>query len=388
MVVLADFRSTDAFHFEINRFYVDLYKSRLGQAVHVFAERGHLSALQEACPIDRGAPFLFYRPYSKSRIVRMYLLEVATILRLMRVFIHAKRNRATLLHILNVSPLSHNFARVLLKALPPGCPILLCIHGELESVVKVERRFWKLPFWFPMSLGIKVKNLYPVVLGNNIRSKMEAMSGRARDWIAIEHPYSFLAPGATRRQAKPYLSIGSVGVASVAKGSELIFRLAERFKDEVEAGRICFKVVGRLDPSMEPYLNPLVQFRDPQVFYDREAFDREVRALDAVLYCYPEDSYQLTASGSLFDAIRFNKPILATRNEYFEWVLRDASGDCVVWIKDLDQVEGVLRGWLAHGPPTVDDLLYDSIRARHSPGSVGCEFVKQLRERAGLFEGR
>ncbi|MHB1952985.1 MAG: hypothetical protein ACYCOU_04485 [Sulfobacillus sp.] len=386
MVILADFRSIDTMHFEINRFYVELYKCKLKQPVHVFAERKHLFALHKACPIDRQTAFVFYKPYSRSRIIRMYLLELAAVVRLIRVIIYAKTHRASLLHILNVSHFSHNVARIMLKVLPPGCPVLLSIHDELESVIKVEKRFWKLPFWFPMSLSIHVRNLYPIVLGNNIKTRMEKVNIQARDWICIEHPYTFAAPDATSYQNKPCLAVGTVGVASVSKGSQLLFKLAERFKDDVKAGRICFKIIGRVDPSMRPHVNPYVQFLDPGVFYDKEMFDRDIRALDAVLYCYPEDSYQLTASGALFDAIKFNKPIISSRNAYFEWVLRDVPDGYINWISNLDQVENVLRGWLLHGCPAVDHSAYDSIRRRHSSENVGREFAKQIDEKVGLSQ--
>ena len=383
MVILADFRSTNAIHFEINKFYAEFYKYRLKQSVHMFAEREHLSAIHEACPIDKQTGFLFYKPYSRSRIIRMYLLEVATLVRLMRVIIYARRHRTTLLHILNVSHFSHNVARIMLRAMPPGCPVLLSIHDEIESVIKVETRFWKLPFWFPMSLSIPVKNLYPIVLGNNIKTKLETLNIQARDWISIEHPYTFAPLDTTSYQDKPCLTIGTVGAASVTKGSQFIFQLAERFKDQVKAGRICFKIIGRLDASMTPHVNPFVQFHDPQVFYDKEMFDRDILALDAVLYCFPIDSYQLTASGSIFDAVKFNKPIITSRNAYCEWVLRDVPEEYVTWLSNLDQIENVLREWLVHGPPVITASVYDSIRAIHSPEAVGSEFGKQLADKCG-----
>ena len=261
--------------------------------------------------------------------------------------------------------------------------MLLSIHDEIESVIKVENRFWKLPFWFPVSLSIPVKNLHPIVLGNNIKTKMESLNIQARDWISIEHPYTFAPIDTMSHQDKPCLTIGTVGAASVTKGSQCIFQLAERFKDQVKAGRIYFKIIGRLDSSLTPFVNPLVQFHDPQVFYDKEKFDRDVLALDAVLYSFTADSYQLTASGSIFDAVKFNKPIITSRNAYCEWVLRDVPEEYVTWFSSLDQIENVLRKWLVHGPPVIPAPVYDSIRAIHSPEAVGSEFGKQLADKCG-----
>ena len=308
----------------------------------------------------------------------MYLNELVTIARLMRVIIYARRHRATLLHILNISHFSHNIARLMLKVLPPGCPILLSIHDELESVIKVENRFWKLPFWFPMSLSIPVRKLYPIVLWSSIKTRLETINIRTKDWISIEHPYTFVPFDAISHRSRACLTIGTVGTASVTKGSELIFQLAERFKDYVKAGRICFKIIGRLDSSVTPYVNPFVQFHDPQVFYSKETFDRDVLALDGVLYSFPSDSYHLTASGSIFDAVKFNKAIVTSRNAYCEWVLRDVPEGYVTWFGNLDQIENVLHKWLIHGPPVITASAYDAVRVAHSLEAVGSEFARQL----------
>ncbi len=383
MVILVDFCSIDTIHFEINKFYLEVYKRILGYPVHLFAETKHASALHRVCPIDRQVHFSFYRPYSSNRIIRMYLREIATIVRLMRVIGYARKNRATLLHILNISHFSHNVARVMLKVLPPRCPVFLSIHDELESIAKKEPRFWKLPFWFPMSLNINVRGLYPIVLGHNIKAAMEKINPSASNWIAIEHPYTFSETLTQIHRRLPCLEVGTVGAASVSKGSEIIFKLAERFKEKILEKRISFKIIGRVDPSLNPYINPFVHFHDPQVFYDKETFDRDIHALSAVLYFYPEGSYQLTASGSIFDAIKFNKPIITTRNAYFAWILRDVPDGNVVWVENIDQIEQVLRQWLRYGPPTVDSAAYETIRVNHSTENVGAEFVKQLEEKCG-----
>ena len=149
----------------------------------------------------------------------------------------------------------------------------------------------------------------------------------------------------------------------------------------VKAGRICFKIIGRLDSSVTPYVNPFVQFHDPQVFYSKETFDRDVLALDGVLYSFPSDSYHLTASGSIFDAVKFNKAIVTSRNAYCEWVLRDVPEGYVTWFGNLDQIENVLHKWLIHGPPVITASAYDAVRVAHSLEAVGSSFARQLADR-------
>ena len=102
----------------------------------MFAERDHLSVIHGACPIDRQTAFVFYKPYSKSRIIRMYLNELVTIARLMRVIIYARRHRATLLHILNISHFSHNIARLMLRSCLQVVQFYLVFTMSLNQLLK------------------------------------------------------------------------------------------------------------------------------------------------------------------------------------------------------------------------------------------------------------
>jgi hypothetical protein len=61
-----------------------------------------------------------------------------------------------------------------------------------------------------------------------------------------------------------------------------------------------------------------VRFVTREGWTDRDAFERELEALDFVVFLYRRDTYRLTASGALMDAFAFAKPLLSLRNPYFE----------------------------------------------------------------------
>ena len=44
--------------------------------------------------------------------------------------------------------------------------------------------------------------------------------------------------------------------------------------------------------------------------------------LDFILFLYPKDSYRLIASGAILEAISLKKPILALRNDYFNYLFK------------------------------------------------------------------
>ena len=53
---------------------------------------------------------------------------------------------------------------------------------------------------------------------------------------------------------------------------------------------------------------------------NEEQFNNYIEELDYILYFYPSSSYKLTASAAIFDAIFREKPIIAIKNDYFEYI--------------------------------------------------------------------
>lgn len=384
MVIMADFRAVDSMHLEVNRFYLDVYTRDLGQPVHVFAERKHLEKLLAGREVSYRYPFSFYKPFSRNPIIRVYLRELVTIVRLLRVMIHARRNRAQLLHILCASHLAHFSLRVLMTLLPPRCSVLLSFHGELELLAAGARRIWQPGFWLALSLKISVKRLYALVLGGSITAELARLGFGLTDVIDINLPYDFSEPSSVRKDTGRTLIVGLVGSANVTKNSHLIYRLADRFDSEIAAGIISFRIVGRVDYSLAPYANSRVEADSSGGLRDKEEFESRVMELDAVLYFYAADSYLLTASGALFDAVKFNKPIIAFENRYFQLVMRNAPEGIVSWVSNLEETELVIRRWLLSGCPAVAASAYDSVRKTHSFANVGAAFVRQLREKGIL----
>lgn len=55
-------------------------------------------------------------------------------------------------------------------------------------------------------------------------------------------------------------------------------------------------------------------------FVPRDELEARVKKLDFILYLYPTDSYQLMASGAILDALSLQKPIIALKNDYFDYI--------------------------------------------------------------------
>jgi hypothetical protein len=382
LIVLADFRASGQEHSEINRFFLHFYKVTLGRSVHLFAEREHADCLVESTPADFVGRF--WKTFSTSRIRTVFLREVMSFPRLVGVICHARRRHAELLHILFLSHLAHLIARVTLKVLNPRCPVLLTLHGELESLLRNERSFWKADYWFPRSMLIQVENLHPIILGENIKEEIRRLGISVSNFVAIEHPYRFGTVRVFDKQPGATLRVGSIGLASSTKGSELLFALASRFQREIANGEISFCHVGRFHPNMSSFSSPDVSTVAQETFVDDAQYERAIAALDAVLFFYPQDHYRLTASGALFDVVRHNKRLITFSNSYFRWVLRKVRSNVLQYVHDVGEMEMLLREWLIR-MPTVDEAdPYRAVKDEHSVEAVENVMAKQLSSKLGI----
>lgn len=384
MITVTDLYSSDLAHLEINRFFLNIYQGRLGQRVHFFAERKHAEAICRKVPVERLYAFGAVRTVARWHAPRVLLREILTLFRIIHIVTHARRMRSTFLHVLCASHFAHLLLRIVLTIIPPRCPVLLGLHSELESLAQLTTRPWEPGFWFRLSLRIPVPKLFPIVLGRNILQEAERRGISTVNWLAIEHPYEF-SNSAEKLTARPgAFTVGAVGAASVARGTHLIFDLAKRFRSEIMLGLIRFRIIGKIYPNLLDYATADVEMPPSSEFFQREEYDQAVDDLNAIVFFCPKDSYQFTASGSILDAVRHSKPVIAFGNAYFRWIQRLVSGGSIALVDDLDQAEQVLRGWMTKGLQIRPAQDYQKLREVHSAEAAEKDFVKQLERQLGL----
>ena len=68
--------------------------------------------------------------------------------------------------------------------------------------------------------------------------------------------------------------------------------------------------------------NNLVVLNNTNRLVPFEEYNSNVQQMDFLLFLYPLDSYYLTASGAILEAIWNEKPVLALRNHYFDYMFR------------------------------------------------------------------
>lgn len=227
-------------------------------------------------------------------------------------------------------------------------PVWIVCHGELELLISS-------PHWYKPSFLYKylfrfffrhvriARNTHFIVLGYSIADNLKGLvtDESFRQFAIIEHPYFFDKEVPSENVAYDRLSIGTVGTMNEFKGyyrlQELVNLLTWKIKEE----KLNISVVGRLE-NVNPVHQDLINYSTlGNELLPRERFAELVHNLDYVLFLYATDSYKLIASGAIFDAISFGKPIIALKNDYFVSIFEQC-GEMGYLCDSLDEIYNLI----------------------------------------------
>lgn len=98
-------------------------------------------------------------------------------------------------------------------------------------------------------------------------------------------------------------------------------RIAKHFKNNP---KVEFRIIGNTSGQREKLeeAGVVIPKGVGDFFISRELMYDCISELDYILYCFPPEVYKYTASGTVFDAVDCERPILAIRNDYFRDYLR------------------------------------------------------------------
>lgn len=183
------------------------------------------------------------------------------------------------------------------------------LHGLdrlIENPTKREKYFIKM-------LKDTTENINYIVLGKNIQKNLIKLIPEIKDKVfSIDHPYSF-SKNNINKKFDDKIIISTCGITAYEKGLNNIYKFIDKIENNFE-----FKHIGKSINEIQdkyvkyfPYKNEVISQKKYKNLIDK---------LDYILILYPNDSYKLTASGIYFDCIKFNKPLLGLKNEYFEYM--------------------------------------------------------------------
>lgn len=178
-----------------------------------------------------------------------------------------------------------------------------------------------------------------IVLGDSIKENLlKDVPKLSHDKvIAIEHPFLFQNKTVlNENKGNVILRIGTVGLGTVGKGYDKLNEIGHFIKNNNLSDKMNLFHVGNLLGVTVDSEYVTLPFNSSNMIPSSD-FNSEIAKLDWLLFLYPADSYKLVASGAVFDAFKFGKPILAIKNDYFMHLagLGDTFGFLVNNIEEL-----------------------------------------------------
>lgn len=195
-------------------------------------------------------------------------------------------------------------------------------HSILEIIaIDLKFRFWNYHYWLKVALKLNDRHTANLVLGESIKSNLMGVIPEIENQVfSIDHPYIFKKNISIKGAFDKVIKFGTIGYGSLSKGTNKIFDLDLKLKDIKD---IELHVIGRLDnKEIRIPSNIRVLVHCTSGVLAKSKYNELIKELDYALYFYPRESYRFFASGAIFDAISNLKPIIAIKNDYFEYIFK------------------------------------------------------------------
>ncbi|WP_031526311.1 hypothetical protein [Dyadobacter crusticola] len=314
MIYVSDISSVSIQHEQFNKSFLNLLQNTFpDEDITFFAEEDHLRIVRAGV---QGINFNPISVYNRRGGFKEFIRAYKQFKKLNELIYLAKQNNASRLLIL----LIHPFAQFLFKIFgAKNFPIYIVAHGELESL-KFNKHFVN-KIWGTFqkhTLSRISKNISYIILGKSIyRNLVEVLPAFASQTVIIlDHPYPFTVPAKVHKSSSPVV-FSTLGVATKAKNSHYFFQLAK--EAQVLNRRYKFNICGRVYPNMQAFLNEYVNYRADFGPLSREELDKLTQESHFTVFYYENSDYSLCSSGSFWDSINAEIPMLYVKNDYFDY---------------------------------------------------------------------
>lgn len=275
----------------------------------------------------------------KETKLKGHAREVFRFWLILKSFYLCRKRNINQLIFLSLHPLSQIYLSIFSHFFT-NTSIKLVLHGELESFVeqspyKLRRVLLKLAFM------LRNKKVKYIVLGEHIKHKLVLNKLLDKvDIIAINHPFIFNFSNDNFLGFSKKIKFGCLGVANLSKGIDKLFLIANKFNQS--PCNASFHLIGKLTPSILPYVNSSVSYIDSEMMIPKDDYIKMIDDLDYILFFYDVNKYQMTASGAFFDALNAEKPLVYLNNTYFSSIIDKYNLRIGYPCKDIEQLESVI----------------------------------------------
>jgi hypothetical protein len=223
---------------------------------------------------------------------------------------------------------------------------LVALHGDI-GVLKIKR---KKPTTYLLKSSIKhffkyrSKHIRLVIYGETIAEELTQLNKKyiRKNDIIIDHPCNFDTI-LEKESNSSKIVISNIGVGIINKNSQNIFELANTLSTEITNNKLEFKQIGNISKEVLKYQNQYVTILNNNRFLPFEIFKKNIINSNYFIFFFKKNSlYDLCPSGTFFDAIKYEKPIIAFKTSYFEYYFKKL-GNIGYLCNDLNEMESVIK---------------------------------------------
>jgi hypothetical protein len=262
--------------------------------------------------------------------------------------------------------------------------ILIFCHGEMEGIVTelkggfLHRTLIWLCHKFFLNPNVKIsEGLHFSIMGEMIKKNLSELISKDKisKFICVDHAYIFKKNSLNTKKKFGLFSIGTVGVLNEAKGMSSFIEFVSKI-DPLYQKKLCVSVTGRIEGNTSVLKNLGIDFIEEEKIISRSDYNKRIENLDLLLFFYPNDSYKITASGAIMDAVFQQKSLLALNNDYFEYVFcKFGKFGCLV--DNIDVMLDKLYELIDENERIT--YSFKNIQEKFTPQAISIQFSNELR---------
>ncbi|MCT7551040.1 hypothetical protein N5U04_10565 [Aliarcobacter butzleri] len=228
----------------------------------------------------------------------------------------------------------------------PHAVLNILSTNKNDSLLKRLKKIITYPigvnFWFN---NFNNKKLTYIILGEPIAKNLYSINYKLKYFSkVINHPYIYTnIINDTNNFCNKNIKIGFLGIGNMEKGIDKLFYIINKLKKYDI--KIEFYLIGKLN-DINNYPKELVVLSKDNKMISKEFMDEMAKRMDFYIFLLDKENYKLRASGTFFDAINYEKPIINLENDFINFYLKDSCNslnfknieDIINYLKELNKM--------------------------------------------------
>lgn len=324
-IILAELQMQGEKHVHVNSGLLQIVQNTFdSKNIKVYCDNVHKDALLKNVPAAKEIQFNTFDYAGDKEFKKIYTLNKLlreTVLAY-RIFKRAQTESTNVIIFASGHPftaLIFNLFSILFKQV-----IIVCLHGELGVLALKTNKITTNVFAYAVKSFFKNQGNLVITLfyGDSIKSGLYSLLpvARKKNSISIDHPYTYKGRIKETAINQPIV-IASIGTGRIKKNSHFIYKLAEQCVSNIDSNKLKIIQIGDISDEVLMHSNKLVtNIGYNKGFIKPDVFESALFSANYFIYFFTDNSlYDLSPSGSFFDSIKYQTPIIALHNPFFDY---------------------------------------------------------------------